>query len=97
MSCRQAAAADGKTDTRSTLSLIDTSLAKPAYAKLSGLFAKTDDAVKNSKKAFADVAVAASGSPKVEFKAIEDGDYIIGGVLTDVYQRKMTSKIVNVQ
>ena len=41
--------------------------------------------------------VPASGSPKVEFKAIEDGDYIIGGVLTDVYQRKMTSKIVNVQ
>ena len=72
LSCRQAAAADGKTDTRSTLSLIDTSLAKPAYAKLSGLFAKTDDAVKNSKKDFADVA--ASGSPKVEFKAIEDGD-----------------------
>ena len=30
-------------------------------------------------------------------KAIEDGDYIIGGVLTDAYQRKMTSKIVNVQ
>ena len=43
------------------------------------------------------VVVPASGSPKVEFKAIEDGDYIIGGVLTDVYQRKMTSKIVNVQ
>ncbi|WP_029318860.1 hypothetical protein [Butyrivibrio sp. AE3004] len=43
------------------------------------------------------VVVTASGSPKVEFKAIEDGDYIIGGVLTDVYQRKMTSKIVNVQ
>ena len=52
--------ADGKTDTRSTLSLIDTSLAKPANAKLGDLFAKADDAVKNSKKDFADVAVAAN-------------------------------------
>ena len=43
------------------------------------------------------VVVPASGSTKVELKAIKDGEYIIGGVLTDVYQRKMTSKIVNVQ
>lgn len=43
------------------------------------------------------VVVPSSGSPKVELKAIKDGEYVIGGVLTDVYQRKMTSEIVNVQ
>lgn len=43
------------------------------------------------------VVVPASGSPRVELKALKDGDYVIGGVLTDVYQRKMTSEIVDVQ
>ena len=41
------------------------------------------------------VVVPAGGSPKVELKAIKDGEYVIGGVLTDVYQRKMTSEIAN--
>ena len=50
--------AGGNTDTMSTLSLVDTSMAKPAYSKLSTLFVKADDAIRNSKKDFADVAIA---------------------------------------
>ena len=58
---------------------------------------KTDGELISSTTEGRPVVVPASGSPKVELKAIKDGEYVIGGVLTDVYQRKMTSKIVNVQ
>ena len=50
--------ADGKTDTTSTLSLIDTTLAKPAYEKFCGLLEKADQAFRESSGSYADMAAS---------------------------------------
>ena len=50
--------ADGKTDTASTLSLIDTTLAKPAYEQLCGLLEKADQAFRESSGSYADMAAS---------------------------------------
>ena len=55
-----------------------------------------DGKLLSSKTAGRTVVFPAGGSPKVEYKTIKDGNYIIGGVLTDVYQRKMTSETVSI-
>ena len=50
--------ADGKTDTSSTLSLIDTTLAKPAYEQLCSLLEKADQAFRENSGSYADMAVS---------------------------------------
>ncbi len=50
--------ADGKTDTSSTLSLIDTTLAKPAYEQFCSLLEKADKAIREDSGSYADMAVS---------------------------------------
>ena len=52
----------GKPDTKATLSLVDTTLAKPAYRKLAGLFGDMDDAIRESPDAYASVAAAGTNA-----------------------------------
>ena len=49
---------DGKADTTSTLSLVDTTLAKPAYEKLCGLFETADEKMREDSSIYADLAGA---------------------------------------
>ena len=53
---------DGKPDTESTLSLVDTTLAKPAYEGLVDLLLKADGILKEDTGAYADLAVAGSNA-----------------------------------
>lgn len=53
---------DGKPDTKATLSLVDTRLAKPAYDELAGLMGKMDEAIREDSGAFASTAVAGANA-----------------------------------
>lgn len=53
---------DGKPDTESTLSLVDTTLAKPAYEQFGKLLVKADDAVRADSSAYANMAVAGTNA-----------------------------------
>ena len=53
---------DGKPDTESTLSLVDTTLAKPAYEELVDFLLMADEILKEDSGAYADMAVAGSNA-----------------------------------
>ncbi|MBR2546767.1 MAG: hypothetical protein IKF07_01040 [Eubacterium sp.] len=53
---------DGKPDTKATLSLVDTTLAKPAYDEFVELLELADRKLKNDPGVFADMAVAGSNA-----------------------------------
>lgn len=52
----------GKPDTKATLSLVDTTLAKPAYEELEQYLLKADETMKDDPGAYADMAVAGTNA-----------------------------------
>ncbi|MCQ2547029.1 MAG: clostripain-related cysteine peptidase [Clostridia bacterium] len=57
---------EGKPDTKATLSLVDLTLAAPAYQQLVGLLDEASEAIKDDPASYADVAVAADNAYSFE-------------------------------
>lgn len=53
---------DGEKDTNATLSLVDLTLVKPAYSRLSRLFAKAKENIRDNSEDFAEISLAASNA-----------------------------------
>lgn len=68
---------EGKPDTKATLSLVDTTLAKPAYDDFTDFLKKAGEIVKEDHKAFADIATAGANAYNFEdYMQIDLVDYM---------------------